>query len=662
LKQLTLNTILLIAFSVNCFAQFGADYSSYGFNFVNDTYNDGLKGWTGSNLTNPSVDIYRQDALNNYALRLNPTNETLNFNYDDCGYMDLNPCTFIVNLRVKVNQYTGSNDKLSFLLFSGAKKVELDLTSSGIFYTNNANVSTQIPGAPIPPINQWQTYTINVNGCTGNATLMIENDGTNLYPLNLPNDSSPQNINLSASTDAATPFSAEVDHLFIYSEPVKFWLGQSTAFVDDTPAGYQNTTGDRQHFLCLPNGESIGVNENGGGYITFTELMPGGANLDPRPKYGSGGTKTIRSFFNSNEYNPVQAGISSESGGHLVNVSVTPDKRKVTVDTFPLYNFIKDAFVENTPLVYPDGTTLGEGIGPPLVLTTTDNDVYDEFGIDMRHELMSEIDFHTCIEDITRCGEISTVRHSAEWEYIRHPSHVLQFHEVTNGRRPNFGGSLGSDNDLGEMRHKFEIRLNRDLGYEYVLWKDANNVWQNKHLTSVGDFEEFYFQKDTPKNQRFMVFSTSLDPDAPGGVAFYYPESAFNCNSTLRKSRNNKALINTEDRRYSFRFRADWRKTNWMRLNLYIRNEGLIAPNNAHQLFGTPNEIMMEVLSYCEETIATANVMGGTFCAGTANFSLSGTPNTIVTYNIDGGPSTTVALNSDGMATVATSNAATMNM
>ena len=151
LKQITLNTILLIAFSVNCFAQFGADYSSYGFNFVNDTHNDGLKGWTGSNLTNPSVDIYRQDALNNYALRLNPTNETLNFNYDDCGYMDLNPCSFKVNWRTKVNQYSGDNDKLNFQLFSGAVKVELELTQNGIFYTNSANMSTLITSTP-PPV------------------------------------------------------------------------------------------------------------------------------------------------------------------------------------------------------------------------------------------------------------------------------------------------------------------------------------------------------------------------------------------------------------------------------------------------------------------------------------------------------------------------------
>ena len=221
MKQIILNTILLLTFSINTFAQFGADYSSYGFNFINDNFNNGLKGWTGSTLADPSVNIYRQDpTLNNYALQLTPTNEVLNFNYSDCGHMDLNPCSFTINWRAKVNSYSGNNDNLNFQLFSGAVKVDLELTENGIFYTNSANMSTLISPTP-PPVSEWKTYTISVNSCSGNASLMIENDATNIFPLNFPTDTSPQNINLAASTDGPTPFSAEVDHLFIYSDPVK---------------------------------------------------------------------------------------------------------------------------------------------------------------------------------------------------------------------------------------------------------------------------------------------------------------------------------------------------------------------------------------------------------------------------------------------------------
>ena len=68
--------------------------------------------------------------------------------------------------------------------------------------------------------------------------------------------------------------------------------------------------------------------------------------------------------------------------------------------------------------------------------------------------------------------------------------------------------------------------------------------------------------------------------------------------------------IRDRDRRTSIIIIADWRKTNWCRMNLYVRNEGLIAPPNgdptiyeafqmdAHQLFGTPNEILSEVVSF----------------------------------------------------------------
>ncbi len=603
--------LAILTCSLNCFSQFGADYSSYGFNFVNDTYKDGLKNWTGTNINDSSkFNLYKQDVQNNYALELKPVNETLSINYNDFGYMDLNPCAFKINIRVRVNQYSGDTDKLSFSLFTGAKKVELQFTSSGIYYANNTNTLEFITSAPT--INQWITYSLALDSCSSSATLMLENDAANAFTLNLPDNTTAQNINLEAFTDSSTTFSSEIDHLFIYSNPIKWWLGPSTPFVDDTPAGYTNTTGDRQHFLALPNGEKIGLNENGGGYITFTELTPGGPNLDPFPKFGSGGTKTLRGYFHTSNFNPVQAGISSTSGGHLVNINTTANK--VEVERFPLHSYIQDDFTENTPLVYPNNETLGDENDPAII----DDDVYDEFGLDMRHELMSELDFNTSIENVTKTGSISTVRHIAEWEYIRHPSFILQFHEVNESVRPDFETFTGANNDMGEMRHKFEFRLNKDLGYQWILWRDSNNAWQSLNVTAVGDSKKITIRTNTALEKRFLVFSTSSDPDVPGAVSWFYPESDYNTNSTLGKSRTDKTVNYTHDRRTSVTIVADWRKTNWCRMNLYIRNEGLIAPSNgdpniyeafqmeALQLFGSPNEILDEVMAYDDTLITNA--------------------------------------------------------
>jgi len=433
---------------------------------------------------------------------------------------------------------------------------------------------------------------------------MLENDTTSTFALNFPNNTSSQNINISSTTDSTNPFVSEIDHLFIYSNPIKWWLGPSTEFVDDTPVGYIGTTGDRQHFLSLPNGEKIGVNENGGGYITFTELTPGGPNLDPRPKFGSGGTKTLRGYFHTTEFNPVQAGVKGTTGGHLATVTTTPTT--LNVETFPLHTYITDDPIENTPLIFPNGEIV-EDRNHPLII---DDDVYDEFGLDMRHELMTELDFNTSIENVTRANEISTVRHIAEWEYIRHPSFILQFHEVNENQRPDFNGIDGSNVDMGEMRHKFEFRLNKDLGYEWVLWRDTNNAWQSFKVESIGDNKEIIIDVNTAIENRFLVFSTSSNPDDSGAIAWFYPESDFNANSTLQKSRVDKNMISSNDRRTSISIKADWRKTNWCRMNLYIRNEGLMAPCNgdpniyeafqmeAIQLFGTPNEILNEVIHY----------------------------------------------------------------
>lgn len=601
MKKVILAIGISLTIFTNCFSQFAADYSSYGFNFVNNSYNEGLKNWTGSGtIDTTKFNIYKQDDFNNYALELIPTNETLSISYDDFGYMDMNSCTFKINIRVKVNGFSGNNDVLSFILHTGAKKVDLKFTSNGVQYTNNENNLEQITTSIT--IGEWKTYSIALNSCSDKATLMIENDDLNTYQLNLPSNATSQNINIIASTDGFASFSSEIDHLFIYSSPIKSWLGSSKEFVDDTPAGYVGTTGDRQHFLSLPNGETIGINEKGGGYVTFTELAPGGANLDPFPKFGSGGTKTVRGFFHNN-FNPVQAGVSSTTGGHLATVMSTDDK--LIIESFPLHSYFQDDFIENTPLVFSDNEVAEDENHPAII----DDDVYDEFGLDMRDELISELDFNSYLEDVTNVGEISVVKHVAEWEYIRHSSHILQFHEVVESRRLQLEDVTGADNDMGLLRHKFEFRLNKDLGYEWILWRNANEEWESFKVTAIGDEIEVGINSDTVDEMRFLVFSTSEDPDEPGAVSWFYPESDFNVNNTVSKSRLDKTELSFEDRRVRMRIVADWRKTNWCRMNLYIRNAGLLAPSNgdpnvyesfrfeALQLFGSPNEILNEVLN-----------------------------------------------------------------
>lgn len=223
---------------------------------------------------------------------------------------------------------------------------------------------------------------------------------------------------------------------------------------------------------------------------------------------------------------------------------------------------------------------------------------------------MCELDFTTSIENVTQPNGISAVRHIGEWEYIRHPSFILQFHEVDDNKRPQFQNNSGADTDMGEMRHKFEFRLNKDLGYEWILWRDTNNTWQSFQVDTIGDKKEIIIEANTALENRFLVFSTSSNPNNSEAVAWFYPESSFNANGTLQKSRVNKNITSSDDRRTSIRIVADWRKSNWCRMNLYVRNEGLMAPCNGNpniyeafqmeaiQLFGTPNEILNEVINY----------------------------------------------------------------
>ena len=577
------------------FAQFGADYSSYGFNFVNDTFNDGLGGWEGTEIGNPQfLNIYRQnDTINDYALELKALNQTVQISYDDTGYMDLNPCSFIVNLRLNVTQYTGGQDRFSFKLQTSEKLVDIQFQNDGIYYLDDSNNTNLITTAPIA--NEWLTYTISLDGCGAVGGLMIENDSTNIFPLSFPNDNSTPSIELSAFTDSNTEFKAEVDHLFIYSNPIKWWLGPAVVYDDET--NFEGTTGDRQHYLNLPNGESIGINENAGGYVTFTELFPGGPNLDPRPKFGSGGTKTLRGYFHSSEYNPLQSGAASTTGGHLVTVNDLTTK--LEIERFPLHLFQNSGMTENTPLIFPTGEMMYDNDS-----SVVDLDIYDEFGLDMRHELITELDFLSSIENVTETDEISIVKHQGEWEFVRHPCQLLQYHEPVANPRYELDGVPHSDADMGEMRHKFEFRVNKDLGYEWVLWRE-DGEWQSMELLEIGNNKTYntFDVENIPFERRFMVFSTSDSLTDPNAIAWYYPESDYNVGSSVQKSRTDKSIISQEDRRFRVQIIGDWRKSNWCRLNLYIFNKGLLAPNHgdpneyesfrmeAYQLFGTPEQI-----------------------------------------------------------------------
>jgi hypothetical protein len=596
----TIFTLILMSTSISSLAQFGADYSSYGFNFVNDTDNNGFDGWQSTNIANTAkLNIYKQSTVNNYALELKSQNDVVKMTYDDSGYMDLNPCGFVINLRINIPLFTGNQDEFTFKLYTGSKEINFQIRNTGIYYLDNTNSYAYITAAPAA--NQWFTYTISLDDCASNGELMIENDNSNLFSLSLPTNAASQSIELATTTNGATVFETEVDHLMIYSNPIKWWLGPATPYVNET--NYAGTTGDRQHYLSLPNGERMGINENGGGYVTFTELTAGGANLDPNPKFGSGGTKTLRGYFHSKDYNPVQPGASSTTGGHLVTVNSSADE--LEIEPFPLHLYYSSGVTENNPLVFPSGETMTNTDN-----TTVDGDVYDEFGLDMRHEIITEMDFSSTLKDVSQTGGISVVRHRAEWEFIRHPCQLLQYHEPDANPRFQLKGSDAphSDSDMGEMRHKFEIRFNKDLGYKWVLWRE-NGAWQTLELTAIGQKQSYvsFTASTVPMENRFMIFSTSNSLTDPNAVAFYYPESTYNANCTVQKSRTDKSVQSQDDRRFKFNMIADWRKTNWCRINMYIFNRGLYAPNHddvntyetfqmeAYQLFGTPTQVWTEI-------------------------------------------------------------------
>ena len=161
----------------------------------------------------------------------------------------------------------------------------------------------------------------------------------------------------------------------------------------------------------------------------------------------------------------------------MATVNAFPDK--LEIERFPLHLFQNSAMTENTPLVFPTGELMYDNDS-----SSVDSDIYDEYGMDMRHEIITELDFYSSLNNVTKPNGISVVRHEGEWEFVRHPCQVLQFHEPLANPRYEINGTPHSDSDMGEMRHKFEFRVNKDLGYEWVLWRE-DGEWQSMELLEI---------------------------------------------------------------------------------------------------------------------------------------------------------------------------------
>jgi len=619
------------------------EHPSYGFNFVNYTdstvENDGLFGW---NITGNAKLINNSGGLNSY-LRLSDDNSSRSLvTYNDFGYFQPNESDFTFMTRLRISDYLASGSKVSLFratVATGSKVLEVTVNKNGVFCRNSKGrlikVSKHLS-------NGYDTYSFVVKGGVLQE-VFINNKEESFSPFQL-RDSKDRSIKLESIGKTSKPLVVDIDHVFLYSNPsyINMVEAKDNSF-------NRGGSGQATQFMHLGNGNSgipIGVNEDGGGYITQVYNSSDGVSiekskktgpvLDPEPRFGSGSNQSVRGLMHRNRYNPVQAGISSNVG-HVANITKLKNNgsiattstatKTIVVEQFPTYNDPTTDYAEHTNFDFDvNGVKVSStptGNGPEI------DDGFNEIAISGTEEGLTELDFNGYFEDATTNDDIPTMLSYGEWKYVRPPCHILQLSRLTGSintsqtpaqisRHRNRDHIRTMDTDLGSMRIMREVRANSDLGYTWIHWMENGKRKKLQLTTPVGNNKgvsslDFECLNPTSKfiipDNNVVILAKSSNWNADGAVGIYYPDSAVNVNGTVGYHRNSDKQQYAEDRRTSVAMRVDWVKANWVRLRLLTYSRGLFAPSRVHKdvyegfrsenytIFGSPKEIFNKAKS-----------------------------------------------------------------
>lgn len=450
-----------------------------------------------------------------------------------------------------------------------------------------------------------------------------------LHAWQIPGNTDPAKISLNAADAVTKGGSFQV--LYVnYTDEV---------LVDEAPP---YGVGARINFV---NGESFGVSHFGGGYGSNLKLTSTGNNI-LGAGFGAGWVSALRSNMHSTgDYNPTQAGAADHMGAPTTLTKSTNslggDVITIAPVATPLFMLETQTYdwQQNEPIKNTDGTTFGDKV-------FNDGGNSDEDGLDETHlqpedELRSEMNFTGLWEDVTGMTTTgnSILRHYARWEYKRNPDAILQFNAANNGIDETWrvddlsplsyeGTQTPSNIDLSFLLNTYSIRLLKDQGYKYFMWKE-NGVWQSVlaqnnvfyHLGVVGTDTETdpamnaEARGDVPvklanlgvnADGNVMIISKSAGANSADAIGLYFPwDSDVNYSEVMglaRDGSSNTPLF-SENRNINSYYSVSLRTNKWMTIFLRMWHLGLRAPdhddanvyetlqNEYYHIIGTPNEI-----------------------------------------------------------------------
>ncbi len=642
------HTVTYLVIATNFAHAQSAEYPSYGFSFVNysddKVENDGLFGWN----TNGNAILVDQDnGLDSYLSLISNDATPVTSQYNDFGYFSPNETNFALAINLRVSNLLATSS-VTASIRTGAISLEVIFNGDGTYVKGENNTLQKVTDVVLT--TNFETFSFDVRDGKLER-VFVDRDEQQFTKFELPSstDKLIEVTALAAQQQNGDVLTADIDHLFVYSRPSHVNLLQ-----ENTNAG---SAAQATHFIHLgigTDGIPIGVNADGGGYITqvynksdglpVEESTNLGEYLDPKPQFGAGSNQSVRGRMHGGRFNPVQAGININTG-HSVTVktltslnggeaSNSTDTNVIKIEQFPVYNDPTTEYAENSLYEFDDNGDFISYSG--IVNKEEEEDFFNEVAISASEEGLSELDFNGYFQDVST-DKTPVMLSYGEWKYIRPPSHILQLsresESISSGRTPSKISKAEDreslktrDTDLGNMRIMREVRANYDFGYSWVLWKE-DGIKKSHQLTvpisDVGLTEESIVvfelldsgtENITP-DDNIVILGASPDWDADDALGIYYPENSnVNQYGTVGYNRNNHNMVYIEDRRTSVEIHVDWRKRNWVRLRLLSYSNGLFSPSRVddvyeafrsenYTLFGTANEIFDKAVELPENQV-----------------------------------------------------------
>lgn len=351
---------------------------------------------------------------------------------------------------------------------------------------------------------------------------------------------------------------------------------------------------------------TLGISDQGGGYINYLSLPGLGDIMGPRTDgYGRGGQAAIRDSMHGGKYNPTMAGFTDRAG---TRCEVLSSDSKLTVVARPSTLWNGDGRY--------DFTQWENLASDPYKNDNSDSDVdgIDESALAGRQatEVTSEFDYYGEYENcISSSGGTPCFRVYFEYRFIREPGHSLsQFSAQSSVFNADLLGKDISNLQPEGQHFATEFDLS-GLVWAMTLRADSS-IWQPKYRLLVNSQGQWEAQErvDTAKIQSLktnehkalIILSDSQDPNRENALGLYWPPHEGNTYDIVGRRGEEQVY---RDKRQSQRFITDvpQRAEGLQKFGFGFRAHGILNPSSTLEgvyetlrgemfvLVGTPSEI-----------------------------------------------------------------------